>query len=84
MSAMVISGGAAVPRGQISGHANKMCTDELYIHLYSHKLQLQKQEIKETKKKETHNVSKNTKCQMHTNYAQRKRKIIYNYSAHYK
>jgi len=33
-----------------------------YIHLYSHKLQLQKQEIKKTKEKETkrikeHNVS---------------------------
>jgi len=47
----------------------------LYIHLYSHKLQLQKQEIKKTKKKEIHNVSKSTTCQMHTNYAQRKRKI---------
>jgi len=57
MSAMVISGGAAVPRGQMSGHANKMRTEELYIHLYSHKLQLQKQEIKETKKK------RHTTCQ---------------------
>jgi len=38
-------------------------------------LQLQKQEIKKTKEKDTHNVSKSTTCQMHTNYAQRKRKI---------
>ena len=29
-----------------------------YIHLYSHKAQLQKQEIKKAKEKETHNVSK--------------------------
>jgi len=29
----------------------------VYIHLYSHKLQLQKQYIKKTKEKETHNVS---------------------------
>ena len=86
----------------------------LYILLYSHKLQLQKQEIKKAKEKETHkrervyfpyskntwtstqqkckirrvarkalgpsklathNVSKSTTCQMHTNYAERKRKI---------
>ena len=47
----------------------------IYIHLYSHKLQLQKQEIKKTKEKHTHNVSKNTTYQIHTNYAQRKRKI---------
>jgi len=33
--------------------------------------------LKKTKEKDTgtHNVSKNTTCQMHTNYAQRKRKI---------
>jgi len=30
---------------------------------------------KKKKERETHNVSKNTTCQMHTNYAQRKRKI---------
>ena len=30
---------------------------------------------KKTKEKETHNVSKNTTCQMHTNYVPRKRKI---------
>jgi len=48
----------------------------LYIHLYSHILQLQKQEIKKNKgKRKTHNVSKNTTCQIHTNYAQRKRKM---------
>ena len=28
-----------------------------------------------TKEKERHNVSKNTACQMHTNYVQPKRKI---------
>ena len=33
------------------------------------------QEIKITTEKETHNASKNTTCQMHTNCAQRKRKI---------
>ena len=38
-------------------------------------MQLQKQDIKKTKEQETHNVSKNTTCQMNTNYAQRKRKI---------
>ena len=37
-----------------------------YTHLYSHKLQLQKQEIKKNKEKRY--------TQMHTNYAQRKRK----------
>jgi len=48
-----------------------------YIHRYSHKLQLQKLEIKK-KKKDTHSVSKNTtyqKCiliKVHTNYVQRK------------
>ena len=31
--------------------------------------------LKKTKEKETHNVSKNTTCQTHTNYSQRKRKI---------
>ena len=31
--------------------------------------------LKKRRKKETHNVSKNTTCQMHTNHAQRKRKI---------
>ena len=33
--------------------------------------------FKKTQEKETHNVSKNTTCQTHTNYAQRKRKITY-------
>ena len=60
----------------------------LYIHLYSHKLQLQKQEIKITKEKERHIndmryinprftylLTYLLTCQMHTNYAQRKRKI---------
>jgi len=31
----------------------------LYIHIYSHKLQLQKQEIKKTKEKDTQRVKKN-------------------------
>ena len=35
----------------------------------------QNKKLKKTKEKETHNVSKNTTCQMHTNYAQLKRKI---------
>jgi len=41
-----------------------------FVHLYSHKKQLQKQEIKKNKRKKTHNVLK-----MHTNYSLRKRKI---------
>jgi len=46
------------------------------MHLYSHKSQLQKQEIKKNKgKRITHNMSKNTTCQMHTNYAQWEHKI---------
>jgi len=46
-----------------------------YIHLYSHKLQFQKQEIKKAREKDTHNVLKNTTCPMHTNYEQWKLKI---------
>ena len=47
-----------------------------YIRLNPHKLQLQKHEMKKAKEKiRVHNVSKNTTYQMHTNYAQRKRKI---------
>jgi len=38
-------------------------TRYIYIHLYSHKLQFQKQEINK-KEKETDNVSKNTTCQI--------------------
>jgi len=41
------------------------------------KLWANKKFKKKTKEKETHNVSKNTTCQTHTNYAQRKRKITY-------
>ena len=37
-------------------------------------MQLQNKKLK-NKEKETRNVSKSTTCQMHTNYAQRKRKI---------
>ena len=43
---------------------------EVYIHLYSHKLQLQKQEIKN--EKERHEI---TRCQMHTNCVQQKCKV---------
>ena len=31
--------------------------------------------LKKTKEKETHNVSKNTTCQMHITYTQQKRKV---------
>jgi len=34
-----------------------------------------KNEIKKQEKRKTRNVSKNTTCQMHTNYAQQKCKI---------
>ena len=54
---VVLTGTAALP------DTNKGDGDDQYIHPYSHKLQLQKQEIKKTKEKDTHNVSKNTTCQ---------------------
>jgi len=53
------------------GHASLV----VYIHLYSHKLQLQNNKLKKTKEKETHNVSKNITRQMHITYTQQNRKV---------
>ena len=47
-----------------------------FIHIFIRiNCSYKNKKFKKTKEKETHNVSKNTTCQMHANYAQRKRKI---------
>jgi len=41
-------------------HCSELSRSYIYIHLYSQKLQLQKQEIKNKGRRKTHNVSKNS------------------------
>jgi len=69
----LILSGSSLIAAIITGNATKSPTPQAFhefIYLYSNTLQLQRQEIKKTKDKKKHNVSK-----MHTNYARLNRKI---------
>jgi len=64
-------------RNYTSAHLSVSAVVFIYIFIRINCSFKNKKFKKKTKEKDTNNVSKNTTCQMHTNYAQWKRKVTY-------